>query len=210
MIHEVEEYVLSPEGFKEFINKRSPLGTGSDSDFPLDEGYIFQVNIIIAWPVIILGAALANIAPWVGMSMIWFQIIVNNLMHTIGFQKGKPTYNPDDHELPHHRAVLRCMQSTSIWIYPLVGLGTVAPARSRHHRLSDEKDIWPPRRSQGQNTGFRITAILGLCSGRAGRERPGRLKSCEAPIILSLRTPLRKVPEKMSSEATSRRGRRCQ
>jgi len=94
MIHEVEEYVLSPEGFKEFINKRSPLGTGSDSDFPLDEGYIFQVNIIIAWPVIILGAALANIAPWVGMSMIWFQIIVNNLMHTIGFQKGKPTYNP--------------------------------------------------------------------------------------------------------------------
>ncbi len=94
MIHEVEEYVLSPEGFKEFINKRSPLGTGSDSDFPLDEGYIFQVNIIIAWPLIILGAALANIAPWVGMSMIWFQIIVNNLMHTIGFQKGKPTYNP--------------------------------------------------------------------------------------------------------------------
>ena len=94
MIHEIEEYVLAPEGFKEFINKRSPLGTGNDPDYPLDEAYVFQVNILIAWPLIILGAVLANVAPWVGMSMIWFQIIINNVMHTVGFQQGKPTYNP--------------------------------------------------------------------------------------------------------------------
>jgi len=94
MIHEVEEYVLSPESFKDFFNQRSPLGSGSDPDFPLDEGYVFQVNILIAWPAIVLGAVLANVAPWIGMSMIWFQVIINNAMHTIGLQKGKPTYNP--------------------------------------------------------------------------------------------------------------------
>jgi hypothetical protein len=94
MIHEVEEYVLSPESFKEFVNLRSPVGSGNDPDYPLDESYVFQVNIVIAWPMIILGTVLANIAPWIGMSMIWFQIIINNVMHTIGFQKGKPTYNP--------------------------------------------------------------------------------------------------------------------
>jgi hypothetical protein len=52
------------------------------------------VNILVAWPVIILGVVLANVAPWIGMSMIWFQIVINNVMHTVGFQTGKPTYNP--------------------------------------------------------------------------------------------------------------------
>ncbi|MBV5328271.1 MAG: HXXEE domain-containing protein [Chlorobium sp.] len=94
MLHEVEEYVLAPKSFKEFVNMNSPLGSGTDPDFPLDEAYIFQVNILIAWPVIILGALLADVAPWIGMSMIWFQIVVNNLMHTVGFQTGKPGYNP--------------------------------------------------------------------------------------------------------------------
>jgi len=94
MIHEVEEYVLAPKSFKEFANLNSPLGSGKDPEFPLDEAYVFQVNILIAWPVIILGAVLANVAPWIGMSMIWFQIVINNVMHTVGFQTGKPTYNP--------------------------------------------------------------------------------------------------------------------
>jgi Protein of unknown function with HXXEE motif len=94
MIHEIEEYVLSPESFKEFVNLRSTIGSGNNPDYPLDEQYVFQVNILLAWPAIILGAALANVAPWIGMSMIWFEVIVNNVMHTIGFQKGKPTYDP--------------------------------------------------------------------------------------------------------------------
>ena len=45
-------------------------------------------------PVIILGAILANVAPWVGFSMIWFELIINNAMHTILFQPAKPRYNP--------------------------------------------------------------------------------------------------------------------
>ncbi len=94
-LHEIEEYVLAPMSFKEFFNLRSPLGSGNDPDFPLDESYVFQVNVVIAWMVIIVGAVLANVAPWIGMSMIWFEVVLNNVMHTVAFQGGKkPTYNP--------------------------------------------------------------------------------------------------------------------
>ena len=47
-----------------------------------------------SWPVIIIGAILAPVAPWVGFSMIWFELIINNVMHTVLFQGDKPTYNP--------------------------------------------------------------------------------------------------------------------
>ncbi len=94
MIHEIEEYVLSPLSFKEFFNLKTPFGSKINPNFPLDEGYVFQVNIVIAWPMVILGAILANIAPWVGFSMMIFELTINNLMHTIIFQPKKPVYNP--------------------------------------------------------------------------------------------------------------------
>ncbi len=94
MLHECEEYVLSPLSFKEYFNIKSPFGSKTDSNFPLDEGYVFQVNIVIAWPLIIVGALLANIAPWIGFSMMLFELTINNFMHTIIFQSGKPKYNP--------------------------------------------------------------------------------------------------------------------
>jgi len=94
MFHETEEYVLSPLSFKEFFNLKTPFGSKTDPNYPLDEGYVFQVNIVIAWPMVILGAILANVAPWVGFSMIIFELTINNLMHTIIFQPKKPAYNP--------------------------------------------------------------------------------------------------------------------
>jgi hypothetical protein len=94
MIHECEEYVFSPLSFKEFFNLKSPFGSKTNPDFPLDEGYVFQVNLVIAWPVIIAGAILANVAPWIGFSMMLFELTINNFMHTIIFQSGKPKYNP--------------------------------------------------------------------------------------------------------------------
>lgn len=94
MMHEIEEYVMSPLSFKEFFNLKTPFGSKTDPNYPLDEGYVFQVNILIAWPVVILGAALANIAPWIGFSMMLFELSINNIMHTILFQTGKPKYNP--------------------------------------------------------------------------------------------------------------------
>lgn len=94
MLHECEEYVLAPMSFKEFFNVKSPFGSKTDPDFPLDEGYVFQVNIVIAWPAVIIGALLANIAPWIGFAMMLFELTINNFMHTIIFQSGKPSYNP--------------------------------------------------------------------------------------------------------------------
>ena len=94
MFHEIEEYVLSPLSFKEFFNLKTPFGSKTDPNYPLDEGYVFQVNIMIAWPMVILGAILANVAPWVGFSMIIFELTINNFMHTIIFQPKKPVYNP--------------------------------------------------------------------------------------------------------------------
>lgn len=94
MFHESEEYVLAPLSFKEFFNLKTAFGSKTDPNYPLDEGYVFQVNILVAWPMVILGAALANIAPWVGFSMMIFELTINNLMHTIIFQPEKPVYNP--------------------------------------------------------------------------------------------------------------------
>jgi len=94
MLHESEEYVLAPLSFKEFFNLKSPFGSKTDPSFPLDDAYVFQVNIVIAYPVVILGALLATVAPWIGFSMIWFELIVNNAMHTVLFQSAKPSYNP--------------------------------------------------------------------------------------------------------------------
>ena len=94
MFHEAEEYVLAPLSFKEFFNLKSPFGSKTDPDFPLDDAYVFQVNIVIAYPVVILGALFANVAPWLGFAMIWFELIINNAMHTIIFQPAKPAYNP--------------------------------------------------------------------------------------------------------------------
>lgn len=94
MLHEAEEYVLAPTSFKEFFNLKTFAGSGTNPDYPLDDGYVFQVNIVLAWPVIILGALLAPVAPWLGFSMIWFELIINNIMHTVLFQGAKPSYNP--------------------------------------------------------------------------------------------------------------------
>jgi len=94
MLHEIEEYVLAPLSFKEFFNLKTPFGSKTDRNYPLDEGYVFQVNIMIAWPAVILGAILFDIAPWVGFAMMLFELTINNLMHTIIFQPEKPIYNP--------------------------------------------------------------------------------------------------------------------
>lgn len=94
MFHEAEEYVLSPIHFKEYFNLKTPFGSGTDPNFPADEFYIFQVNILLLWPLITLGAILASFAPWVGFSLIWFELILNNIMHTLVFPGEKLSYTP--------------------------------------------------------------------------------------------------------------------
>lgn len=93
MIHEHEEYVL-PGGFKEFANTKTPFALVPPvEDVPLNEPYLFAVNMG-AWLWIILGALLANIAPWVGLGPVIFQLLINNFTHTFAFQGKQRGYNP--------------------------------------------------------------------------------------------------------------------
>jgi hypothetical protein len=106
MLHESEEYVLAPLSFKEFFNLKSPFGSKTDPDFPLDDAYVFQVNIVIAYPVVILGALLATVAPWIGFSMIWFELILNTaaaLRHDHAARGGGVLYPSRLGALAHHR-----------------------------------------------------------------------------------------------------------
>ncbi len=94
MIHEYEEYIM-PGGFKEFLNSKSPLAPKVlKEDVPLSEPYLFFVNIIVLWLWIILGAVFAKTIPWIGLGPILLQILINNVTHTIAFQKKQKGYNP--------------------------------------------------------------------------------------------------------------------
>lgn len=91
--HEYEEYFL-PGGFKHFMNTDSPLASKPPAEgVPLNDLYEFGVNAFF-WTVIILGALLANVAPWVGFVGIMLQLCVNNITHTVAFQSRHRGYNP--------------------------------------------------------------------------------------------------------------------
>lgn len=93
MFHEFEEYVF-PGGFKEFLNAKTPLAhTPPLEDVPLNEPYVFAVNIGL-WAWIIAGALLAPVAPWVGLGPVLLQLLVNNITHTVAFQTRQRGYNP--------------------------------------------------------------------------------------------------------------------
>lgn len=94
MFHEFEEYVL-PGGFKKFLNTESPLAPKViKEDTPLNEPYIFFVNIVCCWTWAIIGAILATSYPWVGFGLIIFQFLINNIQHTVIFQSKHEGYNP--------------------------------------------------------------------------------------------------------------------
>lgn len=94
MIHETEEYVLSPISFEKFANYYTILSKDPpQEDSPLSPAYKLFVNMSI-WIWAILGGLLVNIVPWVGMGLIIFQLLINGIQHTIVFQIKKPGYNP--------------------------------------------------------------------------------------------------------------------
>ena len=91
--HEYEEYFL-PGGFKHFFNTETPLAaTPPSEDAPLNDPYEFAVNAFL-WVMIILGALLANVAPWVGLIPVMLQLCLNNFTHTVVFQGRHRGYNP--------------------------------------------------------------------------------------------------------------------
>ncbi len=94
MIHETEEYILSPTRFEKFANYDTILSKDPpEEESPLSPAYGLFVNMSI-WIWAFLGALLVNFIPWVGMGLIFFQLLINGIQHTIIFQIKKPGYNP--------------------------------------------------------------------------------------------------------------------
>ncbi|MHA1887318.1 MAG: hypothetical protein DRO88_10585, partial [Promethearchaeia archaeon] len=92
MFHEFEEYVF-PGGFKTFINTKTVLSLPEpNKSSPISDGVIIVINLGI-WIVFIIAALLVNIAPWLGLSMVIFNI-VNIVGHLLIFQKKVRGYNP--------------------------------------------------------------------------------------------------------------------
>lgn len=94
MIHETEEYILSPTRFEKFANYDTVLSKDPpEEESPLSPAYGLFVNMSI-WIWAVLGALLVNFLPWVGIGLIFFQLLINGVQHTIIFQIKKTGYNP--------------------------------------------------------------------------------------------------------------------
>lgn len=93
-IHEYEEYVISPNGFKKFANTHTLISLNPpQEDTPVNDEMIFVINLI-GWIWAIAGALLAQIAPWIGAGFLVLQILINCLTHPVIFQLRRKGYNP--------------------------------------------------------------------------------------------------------------------
>ena len=121
MFHEVEEYVF-PGGFVRYMNTRSPMADMvPGDDLPLTEPFVLFGNMGI-WLVIILGALLAEQAPWLAMGGVVIQIL-NVVSHPIMFPIKQPGYNPG---LVTAVFVLIPYMTTMFWYaatHPVMGTG---------------------------------------------------------------------------------------
>ena len=80
MLHEAESTSLRRRA-SGVLQPQLADGVQERPGLPARRGIRLPVNILIAWPMVILGALLASVAPWVGFAMIWFELILNNAMH---------------------------------------------------------------------------------------------------------------------------------
>jgi hypothetical protein len=93
-LHEYEEYVISPDGFKKFVNTHTFISLNPpQEDTPLNDLMIFVINIG-AWIWAIAGAIFAQTAPWIGAGFLIMQILINVITHTVVFQLKHKAYNP--------------------------------------------------------------------------------------------------------------------
>jgi len=93
-LHEYEEYIICPDGFKKFVNTHTVISLNPpQEDTPLNDMMIFVINIG-AWIWAIAGAVFAQSAPWVGAGFMIMQILINVITHTVIFQLKRKAYNP--------------------------------------------------------------------------------------------------------------------
>ncbi len=93
-LHEYEEYVVTPDGFKKFVNTDTLLALNPpEPDTPVNDLMIFTINMI-GWVWAFLGALFATTAPWIGASFILLEILINVITHSVVFQLKRKAYNP--------------------------------------------------------------------------------------------------------------------
>ena len=91
---EFEGYILNPNGLQGFFNKyKTGKKRAQKIVKPMSEQLILTVNGT-AWGWAILAATLANTAPWIGVSFLITNSLVNILSHTVLFQLHHKSYNP--------------------------------------------------------------------------------------------------------------------
>ncbi|MBM3193136.1 MAG: HXXEE domain-containing protein [Chlamydiae bacterium] len=92
--HELEDYILNPNGFKRFFNSYSVFAIKPHkTNEPLSEKVIFTVNAL-AWAWAILAAVFAKQLPWLGISFLITNSLINCFSHTVLFQLSHKSYNP--------------------------------------------------------------------------------------------------------------------
>ncbi len=92
--HEFEDYILNPDGLKHFFNLHSGFVTKpKKANEPMNEKVIFIVNGG-AWIWAIAAAIFANTLPWLGISFIITNSLINCFAHTVLFQLSHKSYNP--------------------------------------------------------------------------------------------------------------------
>lgn len=92
--HELEDYILNPNGFKRFFNSYSGFAAKPHkTNEPMSEKMIFTVNAL-AWAWAILAAVFAKSLPWLGISFLITNSLINCFAHTILFQLSHKSYNP--------------------------------------------------------------------------------------------------------------------
>ncbi|MFN2145938.1 MAG: HXXEE domain-containing protein [Anaerolineales bacterium] len=90
MIHETEEYIF-PGGFARFFN--IDILKLSTEDKPVDENFIFYVNVLLIWIILPVFGLLAMIDSQFGLWIIYFSFFAGVAHIALGI-KGRKLYNP--------------------------------------------------------------------------------------------------------------------
>ena len=92
--HEFEDYILNPNGLKKFFNSQSVFATKPHkANEPLSEKMILSVNAV-AWVWAFCAAIFATSLPWIGISFLITNCLINCFAHTVLFQFSHKSYNP--------------------------------------------------------------------------------------------------------------------
>ena len=90
MLHQTEEYIF-PGGFEKFFNTK--IFNLETEDEPLDENFIFYVNVIIIWIVLSVCGLLSTLNYNFGLWLPYFSFFAG-VAHVALALKAKKKYNP--------------------------------------------------------------------------------------------------------------------